>query len=645
MLLQSIQNMMRVDLLLFLLSIADVATAFSPNIHSPPSCSAAKTSRKFVSSPFPAVADDGSDKEADEYDAWYEDFDPSTYDTYNKDHGTPNSQSEADHDYRRDTSRDNSPVDLNQVNYLMSERLHLRKTGNFDEADAIRDELLEKHGVSVQDKKRTWRSGSRRMERRGAGRPGPSARDLGPLGHDYELAKDAGPNNSSLSMDEIHNFLKERLQCKFSRNFQAADAIQRQLLEGGVIVNDASKEWRADGRTFGGFEARAYGMIGPPPPEQLDYIQDMVDQRARFKAERFYKEADRTRDDLEARFGVYIDDQSQTWQIGRPQTRTSNRRDRFQPFEMSKTSERPDNHDEIQQLVQKRDTARSNRDFDTADQIRNQLMDQEIYIDDKLRQWAVAGDFEFLDKKDPSPQNRNGQFGSFQFNRRGDGGSLSKEEEETILGMLKKRDEHKKNRKYKSADSIRDKLRDEFNVRVDDRNREWQLISEEYSMSGESLQIAPEIQKHIEQEIKKRAMAKAAKDYETADKIRDELMQDYSVSIDDRRQEWVVADDDFDDPPPGTTLQMEYVEEDDEVVGEDRMVAGVQDSVEEEKEDSLEKAKFEETFEEEEEGKDDNEEDLEKLTIPELKDRLREANLAVSGKKSELIERLKPTAS
>jgi hypothetical protein len=66
------------------------------------------------------------------------------------------------------------------------------------------------------------------------------------------------------------------------------------------------------------------------------------------------------------------------------------KQDEWTPFAISETSERPEDHDEIRQMVDGRDTARAERDFDTADDIRNQLLDRNMYIDDKRRPWGMV---------------------------------------------------------------------------------------------------------------------------------------------------------------------------------------------------------------------------------------------------------------
>ena len=114
----------------------------------------------------------------------------------------------------------------------------------------------------------------------------------------------------------------------------------------------------------------------------------------------------------------------------------------------------------------------------------------------------------------------------------------TEEEEELITQLLKERSACKRDRQFGQADRIRDRLRDEFQVRVDDKNQEWHIVTSEYVMTAGSHPLDDATQAYVEDQVKKRAIAKLNRDYTTADAIRDELMDDYLVSIDDRVKEW-----------------------------------------------------------------------------------------------------------
>jgi len=153
--------------------------------------------------------------------------------------------------------------------------------------------------------------------------------------------------------------------------------------------------------------------------------------------------------------------------------------------------------------------------------------------------------------------------------------------------------------------------------------------------SGDSSDLDDETIEYIQKRLKERSEYKKDRDYDAADDIRDELRNEYSVSIDDRTREWSVkvseytvveSNNDarrFRSPSPYSEMEEDEDEgEDDDYTKEPEVSAFASNEVEAEAEELSEES------------------DLSDLTVVQLKDRLREAGLPVSGKKSELIERL-----
>jgi hypothetical protein len=207
-----------------------------------------------------------------------------------------------------------------------------------------------------------------------------------------------------------------------------------------------------------------------------------------------------------------------------------------------------------------------------------------------------------------------------------------------------KRSEAKLNGAYDLADTIRDALRDKYNVAVDDRSLQWHIRSAGYVRSQNSGALADEpngdfsneegsIASSIDQKVADRLAAKLEQDFESADAIREELWEVYSVEIDDRLKEWTAISS-------NKNLQQDYF--DDVEAPNDTSVNGAEDIVDEEVDDAESEIPDEEEVEEVvmESNSDVDEEELKSLTVPLLKERLREAGLPVSGKKAELIERL-----
>ncbi|CAJ1934864.1 unnamed protein product [Cylindrotheca closterium] len=637
---------------LLLVSLVDVSRAFTPI------CAKHWASTKDTTILLPHATETDDD--------WYADFNPDEYKDLNAGYSSSPSPSRSsyssssggggyvDHDYHRDIAADNSDVDLDTVNTLIAERLQLRKTGRFEEADAMRDQLLEEHGVTVRDKEGTWRSGcssrrgggggggrgrgSERGGDRGGGRRPPQ--DFGPNGHDYNLAADAGPNASTLSEPEIHQMLAERLECKLNRDYRNADRIQEDLRNAGVVVNDREKMWRSDGLLFQDNSVRRYNQSRESAPtEDSEEIQSLINQRSKAKAQRNYNEADEIRDTLLNEFDVTIDDRRAEWSVGGAFGMVTERvNNRNRGFERAPGCPPTENDAQIAQMLEERDAARSDRDFDTADNIKEELKMMDVYIDDRKKQWSIGG---AEAKKSDS------------YHRRG-GGSLTESEEAEITNLLAKRFVNKKNRQFKSADAIRDQLKEQYNVQIDDRNFEWHVVTDGFTMSPSSAPVSEETQEIIDGLVAERALAKLNKDYDTADSIRDLLMSEHNVSVDDRVKEWQVIssyESESQDEIRAVAVNVEAdVETDSSIDSIEEIQGELQEELQAELQEELQEELEEDDDEEDEEEEEPEEavasaatesmEDLKKLTIPMLKDKLRELELPVGGKKAELIERI-----
>lgn len=451
-------------------------------------------------------------------DDWYSDFNPNEFSKYTKtetprrDYGqdrysksTSSSQGynrrtgggggkDFNTNYERDTSDDNSNVDVEVITKLLQSRVSARKDGEYDAADAIRDELLNVHGVQVWDKERVWRSGcsaggsggrfkSQREERspRQGRKP---QQDFGPNGHDYQLAPDAGPISASFTEDQIHELLALRLQSKLSRSFEKADRIQQELASAGVYVHDARKIWRADGELFGddnvggrpgrergsrndrnAYTQSVHSMASDLTEDDIKNIQSLISRRTNAKASRDYNTADNIRDELKNAYNVFIEDRLKEWSVNgdfgpdAPGVGT----DQYQPWTQSQFSKQSNGADaDIISLLEKRSVAKADRDFTEADNLRDVLMNEyNVEINDRLREWSIGGDFGLPTKKN-NDRNR-------PFVRRGSG-DLTDDEIDTISSMVEERAEAKKNRDFATADEIRDELDRAFSVKVDDKS-------------------------------------------------------------------------------------------------------------------------------------------------------------------------------
>ena len=305
---------------------------------------------------------------------------------------------------------------------------------------------------------------------------------------------------------------------------------------------------------------------------------------------------------------------------------------------------------EIVSLITERNKARRSRNFELADSILKKLQYNNVYLDDKKKLWRADGEsFHQVPqyRKDPNSK------------------PISDREEAYVQIKVQERAEAKFARKFSVADDILDELRFLKNVVINDDTLTWRVteaFKTVYEFGGKRLHNVPEeTLRSIEQLIKERAEAKDNKDYNVADEILDTLQEDYGVRVDDAKKAWfflprprevedeiailkqsgtiarnaknknrvkskqksrdaseiplgISFDDDDDRLPIGISLGTNENREE--------MPQGVQVNSQDTTCDEM------------------NNIDLNSYTVPQLKDKLREAGLPVSGRKSELVARL-----
>lgn len=258
-------------------------------------------------------------------------------------------------------------------------------------------------------------------------------------------------------------------------------------------------------------------------------IQSMIEERTAAKLERDYDLADSIREDLRNTYGIEVRDREREWSIGGVFVPPP------EPYQMSKYSVEPTtiSPEEVDAMVQERVEARAERAYDVADDIKYTLLeDHNIVIEDDLRRWSVNGDFgkeeieEDLRSYDDGPR-------PTTYTRRG-GGDLSDEELELVDKLLAERTDMKRARDFLAADSIRERLMADFQIRVDDRSMEWHVVSDDYCQVPTNHDLDAETVAFIQDQVNQRCQAKYLKEFAKADDIRDSLMDEFSVAIDDR---------------------------------------------------------------------------------------------------------------
>jgi cysteinyl-tRNA synthetase len=553
--------------------------------------------------------------------------------------------------YRRDPTDDmmSTPVDEKEIYRLISLRSKAQKDRNYVKADDILEELNNVHKIYVWDKDGLWSvspiAPSRRYRNyavadrtsQGLGRDqGKSPpKQFGRNGHDYtQIGDDIDETVCSLKLHEIHALIAKRLGYKLMRKYDEADEVQSTLYKNGVKIHDKLRQWRADGGIF----ADVDGMASGAPFKMnkysevfedeavLDEVEEVVAVRDEARSQADYAEADRLREVLWDYFRVAVDDKTRTFSLGgdfgpdgtfrwtddgpinpRKGRTTRDWRVLGGMYTKSPLSEPLGlkDEEEVNNLIHDRLEAKRVRDFEVSDLIQNHLYNRyRISVDDKLRQWSVGGIFdesEIRSIRSKSPTSADGKLISSyvrKYNRRGGTGHLSDKEIQLVEAMVQRRAEEMARYNKQAAESILQGLRKKYYIVVDDMNDEWHVRGNDFILSpkleGHLPQYVEESRQEIEKLIRERSQAKGEKDYVRADEIRSDLMDTYSIKLDDRIKEWAII--------------------------------GIDDN------DEISSQKYPLLQE--------NELSLSKLTVLQLKDILKERDLPRTGKKAELIKRI-----
>jgi cysteinyl-tRNA synthetase len=310
--------------------------------------------------------------------------------------------------------------------------------------------------------------------------------------------------------------LANRLQAKFARDFHTADSIQTTLIEGGVFVHDGKKEYRTDGVPFDPPRLHLGGDSSSSRNSKQGYVKSIHSP------------------------SIVVSSEDGT-------TTTSD--------------------ELINRLVNERTKFKMIRQYDKADAIREGLRTKfNIYIDDRLMEWSVGGDF--------GAEHNAIREMSVTFSQRGyikstssrmlpedndDDEDTAQETEEYIQHHVDARVIAKKERNFDVADKIRLDLAQRFDVTINDKIKMWSIggIFEEmggsnkvgkpkgvYTRRGGG-DLSSDDEDVISRMLVDRHHAKKQRNYAAADEIRNVLMNKYNVMIDDRSCEWRVDTNDY----------------------------------------------------------------------------------------------------
>ena len=406
----------------------------------------------------------------------------------------------------------------------------------------------------------------------------------------YSYIFDEQNQNTKVNTDIIHEIdilINERVSARADKNFQRADMIANQLLQSHVILDDKELTWR----------------IGTK--------KEIKKRIAIFKKKSNNNKAPRNENNSSNVF----------WLSSKSGPNTSN---------LSET--------DILRMLDDRRTAKRTRDYDKADRIRNTLKSVGVYVDDGMKEYR-------WDNVPFKQRGRTQDKVSSSSSSRGWGlrqsmyylDLTSDDAVRHVDDLLRKRSDARSSGNYQISDSIRDQLYETYNIRIDDQINEWSCggsfgdSADHWTATNKqplvgctkseasAANVSPSDEAYIQSKVDERMRAKRTRNYELSDSIRDELYADYDVTIHDKLNLWSVGGD-F-----GKGKEWNY----DKNLAKSRRV----DDLDPESSPSNVI-----TMTHEEKGA--TREELESLTVVQLKERLRESRLTVSGTKAKLINRL-----
>ena len=452
------------------------------------------------------------------------------------------------HGYARDDdgSVALSPDDAAQLDALLLERVRAKRSRDFAAADHARD-LLRAAGVEVDDRRNTYRVG-----RPGPPRPrghGYRRDDDGAV----SLTPDDAARLDALLLDRVaakreRNFDEaDRLRAALEAAGVRIDDRDRtyRVLGPAAAPMDATATRRQPvaGWSRGGSAPRAVREVdmadgspmadGPPvptappplpppppplPPAEPPYARDPSDDsgvtlaaadeallvarlatRRAARHHRDYSSAQAIRDELDAVASacgcrLVLDDDRRTYRFLRAaEPAAAPAADDAHGFARDDGGEPlpPAAAEAVDALLLARVRAKRSRDFDEADRLRGVLRDEHrVFVDDQRRTYAARP---LVDRAAPPPdgEDRARRRSGFARDADDDGPSLARDDEDRVHRKIAARRDAQLLRDFDLADAIRDELRDELRVLLDDRARTFRVVPALRRGDGEPRPAAP----------------------------------------------------------------------------------------------------------------------------------------------------------
>ena len=354
--------------------------------------------------------------------------------------------------------------------------------------------------------------------------------------HGYQRADSMGGVMLSAQDEmQLHRMILERWYAKRLKNFEAADRIRNQLRDVGVFIDDHRQTYTIAMKrelTQHDYVRSDDASVFVTPEDQVK-LDALLLERMKAKMNRNFEVADRIRNQLKEN-NIFVDDSKKTYTIRKSALPTVHDYTRGDDLTAAVTLE---DLAKIDALILQRTLAKFSRDYVTADSIRDQLRENNVYVDDKKKEYYIR-----TPKQPPAVPTAHDY-------TRGDDlkAVLAPENQSKVDALLLQRMIAKMSRDYPTADSIRDQLR-AISVYVDDKKKEYYVRGPKQLPSDHGYTRTPQDdgtalssgdQAKIDALLLQRVHAKIQRDYDAADSIRNQL-REANVFIDEKKRTYRV---------------------------------------------------------------------------------------------------------
>lgn len=246
---------------------------------------------------------------------------------------------------------------------LIAQREQARQSKDYASSDALR-ETLRAMGVEVLDKEKMWKASD--------GRSG--------------VLFTAGPRECTLDTADIKARIAEREQARTNKEWARSDQLREEMRILGIELNDREAMWRTNaGRagTYSGHDMQPGSHVSGKGggKGKNSAIEHLIAERERFRDAKDYASADNVRNQL-SKMGVEILDQEKMW-------RAKDGRQGLIVTGGHQGKCHLHSRDIISKISQ-REHARTAKDWDKADQIRDELRKAGVELLDKHHSWATS---------------------------------------------------------------------------------------------------------------------------------------------------------------------------------------------------------------------------------------------------------------